>query len=285
MKLLHNGKALLVMDEKIDAEILDLYNNLKVIGCPMTGLDHIDLEECKKRGIQVISLQGEREFLDEITSTAEHTLGLIIALLRNYRLALNAPYLHRDLYMGHKLKGKRLLLIGGAGRVGSQVWAAAEALGMEVYIFDTLYKESRFAKWLARLTGIGEYDPDVALRMLLEAVDIVSVHVPLAGNEGFFTAEFFNMMKPTAYFINTSRSKVVADSALIWALETKAIAGAAVDFTDEGELREYASENENLVLTNHIAGVTYEDREKTEEFILKKVDAYIKQLTLDQHED
>src|SRR5438045_143207 len=137
MKLSHNGQALLIADEKINAQVLDMYNNLKVIGCPMTGLDHIDLKECERRGIKVISLQGEREFLDEITSTAEHTLGLIIALMRNYKTALNAPYLHRDQYMGYKLKGKKLLLIGGMGRVGSQIYEYATALGMDIYVFDT----------------------------------------------------------------------------------------------------------------------------------------------------
>lgn len=284
MKLLHNGKALLVMDEKVDAEVLDMYNNLKVIGCPMTGLDHIDLKECERRGIKVLSLQGERGFLDEVTSTAEHTLGLIIALFRNYRIALNAPYLHRDLYMGHKLSGKKILLIGGLGRVGSQLQRYCDALGMDVYVFDR-YKDH---SWLLRFLDKwfpSDLNFEEELLLTLPEFDIVSIHVPLVGNEGFFTAEMFNAMKATAYFINSSRSKVVAQSALIWALETKAIAGAAVDFTDEPELREYASENENLLLTNHIAGVTFEDREKVEEFITKKVDAYIKQLTNDQHED
>lgn len=276
MDIKHNGQALIVGDEQVNASVLDLYPNLKIIGCPMTGLDKIDLEECERRGIKVISLKGETEFLQNITSTSEHTVGLILALMRNYKIALNAPYLHRDQYMGHTLSGKTICLIGGAGRVGTQVRRVAESFGMKVYIVDTVIKDNWFLVWLGKKLG---FQDNLFLNTALNNSDIVSVHIPLDGNEGFFTQEMFEQMKNTAYFINTSRSKAVEDGALIHALETKLIAGAAVDFTDEGELREYASENDNLILTNHIAGVTHEDRAKTEDFINKKVDQYINQLT------
>jgi len=278
MEVKHNGQALIVKDEKIDAQVLDLYNNLKVIGCPMTGLDHIDLWECRKRGIEVISLQGETEFLKNVTSTAEHTIGLMIALMRNYKTALNAPYKHREEYMGHTLKDKKLLLIGGEGRVGSQVKQIAEGLGMKVYIIDTALKENRFLLWLGKKLGFDENN--LFIYTALSQADIVSIHIPLDKNEGFFTREMFEQMKNTAYFINTSRSKIVAEGALIQALEQGFIAGAAVDFIDEGELREYASELQNLILTNHLGGITREDREKTDKFIINKVDAYIEQINL-----
>lgn len=269
---------MIVHDEKVDAKILDLYNNLKVIGCPMTGLDHIDLEECKSRGIKVISLQGEREFLEHITSTAEHTIGLIVALLRNYRWALIPPYLDRESYIGYKLKGKKLLLIGGMGRVGNQVKEIAEAMGMDVYVWDTVLKTNKILNWIAKRIGIDDEEWD--LKSVLDKFDIVSIHVPLQGNEGFFTKEMFESMKSNAFFINTSRSKVVEPGALSWALKNTIIAGAAVDFVDEKDLIEYniGSSNLNLILTNHIAGVTHEDRKLTDLFIEQKVDAYIKEL-------
>lgn len=278
MTILHNGQALLIAIEEVDARVLDLYPNLKVIGTSTTGTDHIDLEECRKRGIEVISLQyaGQRDrdvekLLDSVTSTAEHTIGLIIALMRNYKTALNPPYKHRDEYMGHSLKGKKILLIGGLGRVGRQVEQMAKGFGMDVYVHDKMFARGFLRRW-RRTTGFywGQ-----GLKFVLSQMDIVSIHVPLPDNEGMFTREMFQCMKPSAYFINTSRSGVVAPEALLWALEEGEIAGASVDFTDEQGLVDYASQHNNLILTNHIAGVTYEDRQKTSDFIKKKVNDFM----------
>ena len=128
MKLLSNGKAIVVGFEKVD---WDKFPNLEVVGCNATSTEHID-EECVKRGIKVISLKGETFFLSTVTSTAEHTIGLIIALLRNYRTALNPPYKQRDEYKGHTLSDKTLGIIGCDGRVGKQLIKRAEAFEMKV---------------------------------------------------------------------------------------------------------------------------------------------------------
>src|SRR3990167_4494138 len=118
MRQLYNGKAMLIGLKIVDKKLLDTLPDLKVIGCNCTGLDHIDLEECDKRGIKVISLKGESQWLGEnIFSTAEHTFGLIISLLRNYKTALNEPYKDREEYKGHTLVGKTLGIIG-YGRIG-----------------------------------------------------------------------------------------------------------------------------------------------------------------------
>jgi len=249
MKVLHNGQALIVGVEKIN---LHDFPKLKVIGCNMTSIEHLPLDDCKKKGIKVISLKGETEFLEGITSTAEHTIGLMIALMRNYKGAFVSIYRDRDEFKGHTLKGKMLGIIG-YGRIGRQMKGIAIGLGMDIYAVDQRdqYQE------------------------ILKQSDIVSLHIPLQDNEGFFTKEMFKQMKPTAYFINTSRSNIVEEGALLWALENKEIVGAAVDFVDDSELIEYAYKNDNLILTNHLGGNTFEDREKTEEFIENKVNEYI----------
>lgn len=239
----------------VDKEWLDQRPVLRVLGVNTTGLDHIDLDECKKRGIKVISLKGSDLFLSTITSTAEHTIGLIIALLRNYKTALNAPYKDREEYKGHTLSGKTICLIGGRGRIGKQVRKVCEALGMKVRIHDQ--------------------EPIDNLLQDLQNSDIVTIHIPLDGNTGFFTKEMLNYMKPTAILINTSRDKVIEQGALLWALENKIIAGASVDFIDDKRLVEYAKEHNNLILTPHLGGCTFEDREKTYNFIKKLVENYI----------
>ena len=245
-------KAILVGVEKVDAEFLDKFPNLKVLGTNTTGNDHIDQDELKKRGIHFISLKGHAVFLKYITSTAEHTVGLIIALLRNYKIALNAPYQSREEYKGHTLYDKTITLIGGNGRVGSQVSNRLKAFGMTVYRVNK-----------------GEL-PQFTLKS-----HVVSLHIPLEGNEEFFTKQMFQEMLPYSYFINTSRSGVVESGALLWALKNNIIKGAAVDFTDDSELLEYAKTHNNLILTNHLGGCTVEDMQRTEDFITNAVNNYL----------
>ena len=257
-KILHNGKALIIGVEEINGKMLDEFPDLKVIGCPMTGTEHLPWKKIKERNIKVISLKDFPIFLSTITSTSEHCIGLLLALMRNYRTALNPPYKERDFYKGHKLAQKTLLVIG-RGRVGKQVLKIADSFGMNLLSFD-------------RYDGDGT---DIYLWNLIESADVISLHIGLSGNEGFFTKEMFQKMKPTACLINTSRDRIIEKGALIWALENKIISGAAVDFVDDLELVEYSQTHDNLILTNHISGNTFEDREKTENFIINIVNNYI----------
>ena len=270
MKRLHNGKAFLVGAERVSFDYhephdvwinIDQCPNLKVIGCNMTSVEHLPLAECERRGIKVISLAPPRnketeEFLSTISSTAEHTIGLMIALMRNYKSAFDMPFKNREEYRGHTLRGKTLGIIGGHGRIGFQLAKIAEAMGMVVNIYE---KDS----------------PETILWVLLKNSDVVSINIPLAGNEGFFTKEMFKQMKPTASFINTSRSGVIEKGALLWALENKVIHSAAVDFIDDEALLVYNSQHDNLLLTNHLGGCTFEDMQKTEDFIMQKIDTYL----------
>lgn len=263
MKVLHNGQAVIVGLDGVD---LDDFPNLKVVGCNMTGTEHLPLEECEKRGIKVISLKGETEFLKDITSTAEHTIGLMIALMRNYKNALNGPYQEREVYKGHVLAGKTLGVIGGLGRIGSQIASIASGLEMQGLLWD--------------FNGEGLFTNADSFEDFVSRSDIVSIHIPLSGNKDFFTKKMFRQMKATAYLINTSRDGVIEKGALKWALENKIIAGAGVDFIDDPELVEYAKIHDNLILTNHIGGCTYEDMEKTEAFIVDKIDSFFKEKML-----
>lgn len=257
MRILHDGRAVIVGLEKLD---LNEFPTLEAVGCNMTSTEHLPLQEMEQRGIKLISLKGETKFLQTITSTAEHTIGLIVALMRNYKAALNGPYDGRERYKGFRLKSKHLGIIG-LGRIGQQVKKTALALGMAVHDYD---------KNQQGVADLGEH-------LLLPSCDIVSIHIPLSGNEGFFTQAMFEQMKPSAYLINTSRPGIVEKGALLWALENKKIAGAAVDFVDDDELVRYAERSDNLILTPHLGGCTVEDMSATEKFIEQKVEEYIKQ--------
>jgi D-3-phosphoglycerate dehydrogenase len=248
MKII-NDKAIVIGLEKIN---LKDFPKLEVIGCNMTSVEHLPWKEIHKRNIKVISLKGETEFLSTIFSTAEHTIGLMIALLRNYKTALNAPYKDREEYKGHTLYKKTITLIGGDGRIGSQVSNRLKAFGCNVY-------------------RVGKDIPQFAIT----TADIISIHIPLQENEGFFTKEMFQKMKSSACIINTSRGRIIEKGALLWALENKIISGAAVDFIEDEDLVAWAETHKNLILTNHQGGNTQEDREATEKFIINKINEYL----------
>ena len=250
VKLLHDGKAALVdFNTRVDAAFLDAHPGLTVIGSNTTGEDHLDRAECDRRGVEVITLRGETSFLESVTSTAEHSWGLVLALARSYKRTL-----HGEHHVGMKLAGKTLGIVGN-GRIGKMVARMAEAFGMDVLVYDQLdiYKD--------RIN-------------LLRKSDFVSVHIPLEGNVDLFTEWTFRWMKPTAYFVNTSRDGIVKKGELRKALEHGVIAGAAVDFIGSADLVEYAKTHDNLILTDHCGGSTREDRALTENFILKKIDAH-----------
>lgn len=261
MEFVHNGKAVLVsFTDKVDREFLIKYPDLKVVGSNTTGNEHIDYKACEERVVHIITLglqpnrdEETEKFLNTISSTAEHTIGLMIAVSRKYNTAFNGVS-----SVGHKLAGKTLGLIG-YGRIARQVKKIAEAMGMEVLWVD---KDNRIC----------------SLEELLNC-DFVSLHIPLELNEGCFNKKMFKQMKPTSFFINTSRDGVIERGALRWALENKVIAGAAIDFSDSLDLVQYSQEHDNLIITPHIGGATIEDRELTKNFILKKIDEYLCQVS------
>ena len=261
---------------QIDREVMDAAPRLRAIATPTTGLNHIDLKEASRRGIRVLSLRGETAFLDQIHATAEHTLALIFGLLRNLPAAshhVTEGGWNRDLFRGRELYGKTAGIVG-YGRVGRMVAGYLQALGVEVLVTDS--------------------DPDrrpsdggieaVSLAELLERSDLVSLHVAFnESTQGFLGQREFAQMKPGSWFINTSRGELVDEGALLQALTSGHIAGAAVDVLrderstgmSDNALVVYARSHENLLITPHIGGCTAESMEKTEEFLAAKVVAFL----------
>lgn len=259
----------------IDNFWFDKMSNLKVIATPTTGLNHIDIAEAEKRGIKIISLRGHTAFLDKITTTAEETLGLMIALIRKipgaFDYVKDGGWVDRDRFRGHQLAGKTLGILG-LGRLGKIVARYAPALGMRVIASDPNVSESDMAK-----LGVVKVQPEILFR----ESDVLSLHVLLTdATKNLVKEEHFQTMKPTAYFINTARAEVVAEDALEKALEEKWIAGAAVDVMrgEEGGLKfekqlkdnrlwKYAKTHDNLIIVPHIGGAAFEAMHATEDFI------------------
>jgi D-3-phosphoglycerate dehydrogenase len=257
---------------QIDAELLAAVPRLRLIATPTTGLNHIDLVEAERLGIRVLSLRGETEFLRDVRATAEHTLCLTFALLRHTMAAaahVRQGGWDRDGFWGHELYGKTAGIIG-YGRLGRIVARYLGAFGMRVLATDP-YVDG----------GTVETDVQlVPLEILLREADLVSLHVNLnAETHGFFTRSQFAAMKRGAWFVNTARGELVDESALLEALRSGHVSGAALDVLS-GEcsagmgshpLVQYAREHDNLLITPHLGGCTHESMAKTELFLARKI--------------
>jgi D-3-phosphoglycerate dehydrogenase len=261
---------------RIDAALMAKAPELRIIVTPTTGLNHIDTEEAARRGIQVISLRGKTDFLKDIRATAEHTLGLMLALLRHLPGAaadVNAGNWRRDLFQGTELHRKTVGLFG-YGRLGTIVARYLRAFDARVLVTDPKITPGLLEP------GLEAVSPE----QLLRESDLISIHVDLhEDTRRFFTAGMFQMMKLKSCFINTSRGELIDETALLVALESGRIAGAALDvLSDESSegmkgnpLVEYARRHGNLIITPHIGGCTFESMQKTERFLADELHGLI----------
>ncbi len=261
---------------RIDAEVMNAAPRLQVIVTPTTGLNHIDLEEARHRGIKVLSLKGETEFLKDVRATAELTIALILSLLRRIPAAtvhVASGGWDRDVLRGRELRGKTAGVVG-YGRLGRIVAQYLRAFNMRVLATDPNRDEAVLK---------GEVH-QVELPELLRESDIVTLHVNLSEEtRKFFGGEQFGAMKPGAWFINTARGELVDEEAVLDALRSGRLAGAALDvLSDERAsgmghhpLVAYAREHKNLLITPHIGGCTRESMEKTELFLAQKLCAVL----------
>lgn len=265
---------------QISKKVLNRLPNLKIIGTSTTGLNHIDMAEAGRRGIQVISLRGETRFLRSITPTAEETIGLMIMLMRNlhtgYEGVLRGKWWKEKCY-GHELTGKTLGIVG-FGRLGSMVAKFGRVFGMRVIAHDPYVSAAAMARAGAKKVSMDE---------LFRQSDVISNHVLLTDKTyNLVKRSHFRLMKPTAYYINTARGELNDEKALLEALKKKWIAGAALDVLANEDpkgrhvshhpLVRYARVHRNLLIVPHLGGATFESMAKTEEFIAEKVTREIK---------
>lgn len=254
----------------IGEQQLSAATRCKYIVTPVTGIDHIDEASCAKRGIQVISLKGESEFLKNVRATAEHTILLTLMLLRQgpqaYQSVKHKEW-KRDDFRGHEIHNKTVGIVG-VGRLGQLTANLYKAFGARLIGFD--HRPDYPHEVAEQITSLAE---------LASQADIVSIHLSYTPQtHQIISASFFQAMKAGSYFINTSRGGIVDEEALLHALTTGKLKGAAIDVI-QGEhssiqsnpLVAYATKFNNLIITPHIGGNTFESFEKTERFIADKL--------------
>lgn len=260
---------------QIDREVLTFGSRLKAIVTAATGLDHIDEEYAAQRGVAVLSLRGEVEFLRTIPATAEHTWALLLALVRNlppaYQSVLAGEW-DRDRFRGHDLAGKTLGIVG-LGRIGEKVAAYGLAFGMRVLAYDPFRVD-----WM---DGVDKAD---RLDDLLAQTNVLTIHVPLSPATVWLIGKpQLDLLPPGAILINTARGEVVDEDALLEALQNGSLTGAALDViwgerrTDwsESPLLDYARGHHNLYVTPHIGGATVESMEATEIYMVRRLAQFL----------
>lgn len=254
----------------VGAKLMGGHSRLKSILSPTTGLNHIDLEAANLLKINVFHLQGQKQFLKGIGATSEHTIALMLCLLRKIPESIDSVKKGNwepGPFRGTEVSCKTLGIVG-FGRLGSKVAKIAKAMGMKIIAYDPYVKN--FPKDIVQKKR---------LNSVLAESDIISLHVPLnnATNKLLKDREF-KMMKKGAFLINTSRGEIIYTNALLKALNSNHLGGAALDVLvnehsigkKDHPIIEYSKNNSNLIITPHISGSTYESVEKTDLFIIKK---------------
>ena len=241
--------------DKVDEELLEAAPALRIIANIGVGYNNIDAAAVRARGIV---LTNTPDVLTE--ATAELTWGLILGIAR--RIAEGDRLIRAggwkgwalDFMLGTELGGKQLGIIG-RGRIGRAVAARAPAFGMKVV----------FAKH------------DMSIDELLVTSDVISIHTPGTPElRHLINRRTLMRMKRTALLVNAARGSIVDEEALVWALDERLIAGAALDvFEREPEIHQGLLKHENVLLVPHLGSATRETRTAMAELAVKNVIAVL----------
>lgn len=239
---LGNAQGAIIGLESVDAEVLRACPRLKAVAKYGVGLDNIDQKACAGLGVGVYAPAGVNKL-----SVAELTLGLMLALCRNFfRTAVELKHgsWHKD--GGCELSGKSVGIIG-AGHVGKEVIRLLKPFGCRILVNDIVDQAAYYRRNRCRPASKAE---------IFKRSDVVTLHTPLTPlTRGMMGRRALGLMKETAFLINTARGPLVAQSELKRALKNGIIAGAAIDVYDEEPPRDKGLlALPNLIATPHIGG-------------------------------
>ncbi|WP_397447438.1 phosphoglycerate dehydrogenase [Polaribacter sp. R77954] len=251
----------------VTQKVVDAAEKLMVVSAFCIGTKQIDLEACKEKGIVVFNAP-----YSNTRSVVELAIGEIIMLMRS--VFQRSTEIHNGQWQktaagSREVRGKKLGIVG-YGNIGKQLSVLAEALGMHVYYYDV---EDKLA--LGNATKVS------TLKELLEISDAVSLHVDdNAANKNFFGAEEISQMKDGAVLVNLARGFVVDIPALVAALKSEKLSGAAIDVYPSEPRKNGEFETElrglpNVILTPHVGGSTEEAQRDIADFVPSKIMAYI----------
>ena len=241
----------------IDKDILKHANSLKIISTPSTGITHIDINYCKIKNIKVRSITVSKKFKN-IKASSEFTFLLCLLGFKDLINAIDEVKSGNwrnieDRIRGNEVIGKKVGIFG-YGRIGKNLHKYFSSMNAKVSFFDLKRRHDHTKK-----------------KQILNNSDIIVMCISYSKkNYNFVDNNFFSQMKKNSIFVNTSRCEIVDEKSLIKFLKNKKIKYAILDvIKGEQQLRkknniliEYSKNNKNLIITPHMAGLTYESEEK-----------------------
>lgn len=242
IEYIKDADAVIVGLEPINKEVLNQCKNLKMVSKYGVGLNNIDLDTCENRGIAIGWTGGVNKL-----SVAEMTLGYMLMLCRN--LFVTSNQLKSGIWNksgGFQLSGKTVGVVG-VGHIGKELIRILEPFGCKILVNDIINQDDYYAK--NNLTEVSKEE-------IFKNADIVTIHTPYDGTtNSLVNKEIFDMMKKSAFIINSARGGIINEYDLKIALQENKIAGAAID----AYLEEPPTDVEllclpNLICTPHIGG-------------------------------
>ena len=245
----------------IDAGLIERAGRLKVIGRAGVGVDNVDVDAATRRGIVVANAPEAT-----VVSAAEHTMALLLAVARNVpqaHAALIAGRWERARFAGIELAGKTLGVLG-FGRIGRQVARRALGLGMRVVAFDPYVALDRF-----RELGV---ESAATLEDVYAQADLITLHLPLNEETNrLLGAAAFARMRDGVRIVNAARGGLIDEDALVIAVRSGKVAGAALDVFESEPYSGPLLELEQVVVTPHLAGSTTEAQDRAGLIIAEQV--------------
>ncbi|MGY3480667.1 MULTISPECIES: phosphoglycerate dehydrogenase [Staphylococcus] len=252
-EIIPNYEGLIVRSQtQVTSNIIAAAPNLKVIARAGVGVDNIDVEAATKHGVIVINAPDGNTI-----SATEHSMAMILSMARNVPQAhqsLKNGKWDRKAYRGTELYNKTLGVIG-AGRIGIGVAKRAQSFGMNILAFDPYLSEDKAKELNVIRATVDE---------IAEQADFVTVHTPLTPKtRGIVDKAFFEKAKPTLQIINVARGGIIDEDALVEALDTNQIQGAAIDvFESEPATESPLVAHDKIIVTPHLGASTVEAQEK-----------------------
>ena len=254
----------------LDAEVLDCFQSLKFIGRAGAGVDLIDLDEVKKRNIQLLNApEGNRDAL------AEHNLALVLGMLNHSvrgHQEIESLSWKREANRGHELGGMTVGLVG-YGFMGRAFAKRLKAMGCNILAYD---------KYIKNFSD--EYVTECSMEDIYQNADLFTIHVPLNDDTEFMLNDaFFNSFKKPIWFTNTARGKVLDTKSLLNAMKEGKVLGAALDVLENEKPETWSSEFKAVMkelfdtgrfqITPHVGGWTFESYLKINEVLVQKINS------------
>ena len=248
---------------KIDQELLE-ETNVTLINTCSTGMNHIDVDYCKKNNITIYSLTKDYELIKQLPSTSELAFGLMLSLLRkipeskNHTLNYQWDYTQ---FVGRQIKDLKIGIIG-YGRLGKIMDEYCKVFGAKTFIFDP-YVDI----------------PQTPLEQMFQECDVISLHVHVTDETKYMiSSELLGLVKKDLYIVNTSRGEIVNELDIVEALNTGNLTGYGADvieneFDDltQSPILKAMNGGHNIIVTPHTGGMTTEGQTKAYTWAINKL--------------